>query len=59
MDALLTASDAIFDALIADKLTCDDIRTDDAEAQSRQWKKLSLRLDIRELGLMDFSRSDN
>lgn len=59
MNALLTASDTVFDALIAEMLTRDDYPVNDAKPDMAHWKKLRLRLDINASGLKDHPRNDN
>ncbi|MGF7218763.1 hypothetical protein GGR92_004942 [Spirosoma lacussanchae] len=59
MNELLTASDDVFDARIAEMLARDDHPVYDTKTDTAHWKKLCLRLEIRASGLMDYLRSDN
>lgn len=54
MESLSTESDDVFDAMLASVLACDNYLFD-----RREWTTLSLRLDIRESGLVDQVPSDN
>lgn len=47
------ATDDVFDARIAEMLTRDDFPVYDTKPDTAHWKKLRLRLEIRESGLTD------